>query len=358
MDLLNRVCNQYLDKFVIVFIDDILIYSKSKEDHELEEVHFLGLIVNSNGIHVDPSKIKAMKNWKVPKTSFGIRSFPGLAGYYQRFITNFPKFAKPLTSLTQKNQKIWMCTDAKKLGDCICITTIEDSREELQHARLGARYSVHPGADKTYYDLGDMYWWPCMKKDIASYKALGTRLDMSMAYHLQMDGQSERTIQTLEDMLRACVIDFGVSPWKGVVCFGKKGKLVPRYVGPFEILERIGPVSYRLRLSQELSSVHDTFHVSNLKKCLADANLHVPLEEVKDPVTLISKLDISDPMHLHPKDSNALTVVSIKLKRTENYQVWSCAMLLALKGKNKTDFIDGSCNRSNTDEVQGQGTDI
>ncbi|GJT05117.1 putative reverse transcriptase domain-containing protein [Tanacetum coccineum] len=77
-----------------------------------------------------------------------------------------------------------------------------------------------------------------------------------------------------------------VSPWKGVVRFGKKGKLAPRYVGPFEILERIGPVAYRLRLSEELSGVHDTFHVSNLKKCLADASLHVPLDEIKVDKTL------------------------------------------------------------------------
>ena len=75
-----------------------------------------------------------------------------------------------------------------------------------------------------------------------------------------------------------------VSPWKGVVRFGKKGKLAPRYVGPFEITERIGPVAYRLRLPQELSNVHDTFHVSNLKKCLADQTLHIPLEEIQiDP---------------------------------------------------------------------------
>ncbi|GKE27992.1 hypothetical protein Tco_1443376, partial [Tanacetum coccineum] len=77
-----------------------------------------------------------------------------------------------------------------------------------------------------------------------------------------------------------------VSPWKGVVRFGKKEKLAPRYVGPFEILERIGPVAYRLRLPQEFSGVHDTFHMSNLKKYLADANLHVPLGEVKIDKTL------------------------------------------------------------------------
>ncbi|GJW97736.1 hypothetical protein Tco_0179544 [Tanacetum coccineum] len=73
-----------------------------------------------------------------------------------------------------------------------------------------------------------------------------------------------------------------VTLWKGVVRFGKKGKLAPRYVGPFEILERIGPVAYWLRLSEELSGVHDTFHVSILKKCLADASPHVPLDDIKN----------------------------------------------------------------------------
>ncbi|GKF53977.1 hypothetical protein Tco_0160887 [Tanacetum coccineum] len=77
-----------------------------------------------------------------------------------------------------------------------------------------------------------------------------------------------------------------VSAWKGVVRFGKKGKLAPRYVGPFEILEMIGPIAYRLRLQNELSGVHDTFYVSNLKKCLVDASLHVPLNEIKVDKTL------------------------------------------------------------------------
>ena len=72
-----------------------------------------------------------------------------------------------------------------------------------------------------------------------------------------------------------------VSPWKGVVRFGKKGKLAPRYVGPFKILERVGKVAYKLDLPHELSNVHPTFHVSNLKKCLSDENLHLPLGEVR-----------------------------------------------------------------------------
>lgn len=79
--------------------------------------------------------------------------------------------------------------------------------------------------------------------------------------------------------------------------------------------------------------------------------------EADEPVTLISKLDLSHPLHLHPNDSATLTVVSIKLKGTENYNVWSCAMLLALEGKNKTGFIDGTCTRSHVDEVLGRQWD-
>ncbi|GJV41412.1 hypothetical protein Tco_1419852 [Tanacetum coccineum] len=84
-----------------------------------------------------------------------------------------------------------------------------------------------------------------------------------------------------------------VSPWKGVICFGKKGKLSPRYVGPFKIVDRVGPIANRLRLPKELSSIHDTFYVLNLKKCLADANLQVPLEEimiiVEEPVKIVDR---------------------------------------------------------------------
>ncbi|GJR82908.1 putative reverse transcriptase domain-containing protein [Tanacetum coccineum] len=213
---------------------------------------------------------------------------------------------------------------------------------------------------------------------------------MSTAYHPQTDGQSERTIQTLEDMLRACVIDFGkgwdrhlplvefshnnsyhtsikaapfealyshkcrspvcwaevgdaqltspeiihettekiiqikkciqatrdrqksyadrrhkplefevgdkvmlkVSPWKGVTRFGKRGKLNPRYIGPFKILAKVGMVAYRLELPEHLSRVYSTFHVSNLKKCFSDEPLAIPFNEIQidDKLNFIEEL--------------------------------------------------------------------
>ncbi|GJU46372.1 hypothetical protein Tco_1203638 [Tanacetum coccineum] len=101
-----------------------------------------------------------------------------------------------------------------------------------------------------------------------------------------------------------------VTPWKGVVRFGKKGKLAPRYIGPFEILKRIGPVAYRLRLSEELSGVHDTFHVSNLKKCLADASLHVPLDEIKVDKTLCF---VEEPVDIMDREIKSLKHSKISL---------------------------------------------
>ncbi|GKA49286.1 hypothetical protein Tco_0742359, partial [Tanacetum coccineum] len=91
---------------------------------------------------------------------------------------------------------------------------------------------------------------------------------------------ADKRLEPLEFQVRDRVL-LKVSPWKGVVRFGKKGKLAPRYVGPFEIVERVGPVAYRLKLPQELSCVHDTFHVSNLKKCLAEPDVQVPLDEIE-----------------------------------------------------------------------------
>ncbi|GJW60725.1 putative reverse transcriptase domain-containing protein [Tanacetum coccineum] len=265
------------------------------------------------------------------------------------------------------------------------------------HESYKSKYSIHPGSDKMYQDLKKLYWWPNMKADIATYEkitmdfvsglprtlsgydtiwvivdwltksahflskkktdsmekltqqylkeivcrhgnALGTEVNMSIAYHPEIVGQSERTIQTLEDMLRACVIDFGknwdrhlplvefsynnsyadvrrkpmefsigdmvmlkVSPWKGVIHFGKRGKLSPRYIGPFKIIERIGPVAYKLELPEKIHGIHSTLHVSNLKRCLEDENLIIPLEEIQ----LGDKLHfIEEPIEIMDREVN------------------------------------------------------
>nr|GEV55685.1 putative reverse transcriptase domain-containing protein [Tanacetum cinerariifolium] len=377
--------------------------SKKNRLEDIPKVQFLGHVIDSQGIHVDPAKIESIKDWASPKTPMEIRQFLGLPGYYRRFIEGFSKISKTMTKLTQKGVKFdWgsedfvvycdashkglgavlmqrekrhdlyetKCTvftdhkslqhilDQKELNmrqrhwlkllsnyDCeICyhpgktearkpenikngdvrgmlvknskdpeklrIEKLEprvdgtlclngrswlpcygDLRTVIMHESYKSKYSIHSGSDKMYQDMKRLYWWPNMKADIATYrslqKALGTSLDMSTAYHPETDGQSERTIQTLKDMMRACVIDFGkgwvnhlslvefsynnsyhikqrmqashdqqksyvdlkrkpmefligdrvmikVSPWKGVVCFGKRGKLNPKYVGPFK----------------------------------------------------------------------------------------------------------------------------
>nr|GEZ37317.1 putative reverse transcriptase domain-containing protein [Tanacetum cinerariifolium] len=110
-----------------------------------------------------------------------------------------------------------------------------------------------------------------------------------------------------------------VMPWKGVVRFEKKGELAPRYVGPFEILERIGLVAYRLRLPQELNNVHDTFHVSNLKKCLADANLHVPLDEIKVDKTLRFVKEHVEIMDLEIKKLKRRKIALVKVRWNSKY---------------------------------------
>ncbi|GJS60323.1 putative reverse transcriptase domain-containing protein [Tanacetum coccineum] len=307
MDLMNQVCRLYLDKFLIVLIDDILIYFKTREEHEmhlglvlellkkeklyakfskcefwLQEVQFLMHMINGDGIHVDPSKIEAVKNWKAPRTLSEVRSFLRLAGYYHRFIEDFSKIAKPLTVLTQKTlpdglEDFVVYCDASGLGlgcvlmqrgkviayasrqlkiheknytthdlelgavlfsdyDCeiryhpgkanivadalsrkervnlqssikdrilaaqkeasdefvglqkgldemielkndgalyyldrIWVPLKGDVRTLIMDEAHKSKYSVHPRADKMYYDLRDRYWWPGMKKDIAVY---------------------------------------------------------------------------------------------------------------------------------------------------------------------------------------------
>ncbi|GJX07624.1 putative reverse transcriptase domain-containing protein [Tanacetum coccineum] len=242
----------------------------------------------------------------------------------------------------------------KSVGYGVSMYWIQRIGDFLEHG-----YAVSSLMDTAYWSL-----------EQSLQEALRTNLDMSTAYHPQIDGQSERTIQKLKDMLRACVIDFGsswdrhlpliefsynnsyhasikaaayealygrkcrspslesyvdkrlkplefdvgdmvllkVSPWKGVVRFGKREKLSPRYIRPFKILARVGAVAYKLELPEELRGIHSTFHVLNLKKCLAKG----------DVVVLMDEIQLDDNLHMIEE---LVEVVDIEVKRLKQSQI-------------------------------------
>ncbi|GJT41730.1 putative reverse transcriptase domain-containing protein [Tanacetum coccineum] len=235
MDLMNRVCRPYLDKFMIVFIDDIWIYSRSKAEHEqhlntissllkdpklyakfskcelwLQEVQFFSHVVNAKGIHVDPTNIEPIKKWETSRTPTEICQFLGLAGYYQRFIKDFLKIAKPLIKLTQKAKEfVWKEEQEEafqalknKLCDVPILSLPEGSenfvesldpkvhnlRKVVKDEAHRLRYSIQLGADKMYMDVKEYYWWPRIKRDIALYVGKCLTCDKVKARHQKSSG--------------------------------------------------------------------------------------------------------------------------------------------------------------------------
>ncbi|KAI3797887.1 hypothetical protein L1987_33151 [Smallanthus sonchifolius] len=246
------------------------------------------------------------------------------------FITKLPRTAKG-------NYTIWVIVDRLTKSAHFLPIRETSSSERLAEIFIKEIMSRHGMPLSIASDRDTRFMSRFWKK---FNEAMGTRLNISTAYHPQTDGQSERTIQTLEDMLRACIIDFSgnwdshlplaefsynnsyhttigmppfemlyaakdrqksyadkrrrdlefqvgdmvllkVSPWKGIIRFRKRGKLSPRFVGPFKILARVGQVAYRLDLPVELSGIHPTFHMTHLRKCLADDTAHIPYGEIE-----------------------------------------------------------------------------
>nr|GEY25453.1 putative reverse transcriptase domain-containing protein [Tanacetum cinerariifolium] len=364
MDLMNRVCRPYLDKFVIVFIDDILIYSKTLKEH-MEH-----LSDNDSEICYHLGKENVM------------------ADALSRKERVKPKRVRAMNMAFQSSIKDRILVAQKE-----AVPLKGDVRTLIMNEACKSKYSVYPRADKIYYNLRDRYWWSGMKKYVAKHEGIAmdfvtklprtssgydtievivdrltksahflpTREDYKMdrlakfylneivARHCvpisiisdrdsrftssvrcalfealygrkccspimgaevgegqligyELAQETTKKISQIKDRLkdvRDCQKSYAdkrrkplifivgeyillkVSPWKGVVRFGKKGKLARRFVRPFEIIEKVGPVAYRLDLPEEFVGVHDTFHVSNLKKCLVDPTLQVPLDEIQ-----------------------------------------------------------------------------
>ncbi|GJU38757.1 putative reverse transcriptase domain-containing protein [Tanacetum coccineum] len=374
MDLMNRVCRPYFDKFVIVFKEDTLIYSKTRGEHVehlrlvlellrkeklyakfskcefwLREVQFLGHVINGNGIHVDPSKIEAIKNWKAPRTPFEDKLYnaPVLAlldgpedfvvycdasclglGCVLMQRGKVIAYASGQLKIHEKNYmtydlelgavvfalKIWIhylygtksielfsdydCEIHYHPGKANVVVDALSRKERVKPKRVRAmnmtlqssikdktlaaqkegdvrtlimdeshksKYYVHPGADKMYYDLRDRYWWPGMKKDIAVYAEVGE----GQLIGPELVQETTEKISQIKDRLKA-------ARDRQKSYADKRRKPLEFSIDDYVLL-KCCLVKVWLDLLEELDGVHDTFHVSNHKKCLADPTLQ-PVE--------------------------------------------------------------------------------
>ncbi|GJX84895.1 putative reverse transcriptase domain-containing protein [Tanacetum coccineum] len=395
MDMMNQVCKPYLDKFVIVFIDDILVYSKDEEEHGkhlkiilelLKKERLFSLI--SKPLTKLTQKDKKYEWGKEEEEAFqtlkqklcsalilalpeGTKDFvvycdASLKGYGAVLMQRekLIAYASRQLKVHEENytthdlelrakelnlrQRRWI----ELLSDYDCEIRYHPGKANVMADALSRKERNKPlRSDKMYQDSKLLYWWPNMKADIATYvskcltcakvkaehqKPSGLlqqpeipvwkweRITMDFVSELprtssgspvcwskvgdsQLTGPelihdtTEKIVQIKNHLLtahsrqksyadrRSKPLEFEVgdmvllkvSPWKGVVRFRKRGKLSPCYIGQFKILARVGPVAYTLELPEELKWIHSTFHVSNLKKCLAEGHIVVSMDEIQ-----------------------------------------------------------------------------
>nr|GEU85405.1 putative reverse transcriptase domain-containing protein [Tanacetum cinerariifolium] len=298
--------------------------TNNKQEHEEYLKLILELIKKEQfqGIHVDPAKIESIKDWASPKTATEIRQFLGLAGYYRRFIEGFSKIAKSMTKLTQKKVKFeWgdkQEEDFQVIKQKLCSAPIlalpkgsEDSlftvmlrskvlawsssvrSEDLEALSIWNKvYRVHePQKLTTHLRPEGIEYETTPLAEVRDDQIIGPELIHETTEKIV---QIKKRIQAARDRQKSYAnvsrkplefqvgnrVMLKVSPWKGVVRFGKWGKLNLRYIRHFKVLAKVGTVAYRLELPEQLSRVHSTFYVSNLKKCLSDEPLAISLDEL------------------------------------------------------------------------------
>ncbi|GJW74336.1 putative reverse transcriptase domain-containing protein [Tanacetum coccineum] len=377
MDLMNRVCKPFLDKFMIFFIDDILIYSKNKKEHEehlkaimellkkeelyakfskckfwLPKIQFLKHVIDSQGIHVDPAKgDKQEAAFQLLKQKLCSAPILALPEESEDFIAYCDASIKGLGAVLMQREKViayasrqleiheknYTTHDLELVAvvlnmrqrhwlelltdyDCeiryhpgkanVIVDALTQKLENIKNKDVGGMLvenskdpekfrteKLEPCADGTLCFNGRS-WLPmiwhlrteiCTKAEVGQVQLTGPELVQEPTEKII---QIKQRMQAAHDRQKSYVnlkrkpMEFQVGdkvmlkvlPWKGVIHFGKRGKLNPRYVGLFKVLERVGDVAYKFELPEELSRVHNTFHVSNLKKCHADEPLAVLLD--------------------------------------------------------------------------------
>ncbi|GKC78661.1 hypothetical protein Tco_1129435, partial [Tanacetum coccineum] len=310
------------------------LYAKfSKCEFWLKEVQFLGHVVNLKGRASDPAGYPHVDLARLAVTTGFIENFSKIYKAHhpvdqrtRHFVwgeeqeESFRIYSKeklcnaPVLALPDGPDDFVVYCDASKLDFEARMKLPWASPSPSEWREVGgvrklimdeahtSRYSIHPSA---VLDVPTICLSVCMvalkpsgllqQQEIPEWKwekitmDLVTKLPRSTRWRFRVTlmASSSEGVSYADKRRKPLEFEVGdrvllkVSPWKGVVRFGKKGKLAPRYVGPFEIIERVGPVAYRLKLPQELSYVHNAFHVSNLKKCLAEPDVQVPFDEIK-----------------------------------------------------------------------------
>ncbi|GJV23853.1 reverse transcriptase domain-containing protein [Tanacetum coccineum] len=263
---------------VLELLKEEKLYAKfSKCEFWLQEVQFLRHVINGGGIHVDPSKIEAGEEEE------------------NAFQTLKDKLCNALVlALPDGPEYFVVYCDAFGLG-LGGVLMQRGKSKEIEHAsRWIELFSDYDYEIRYHPDKANVVADALSRKERVKPKRVRA-INMTLQSSIKIKDRlkATRDCQKSYDDKRRKPLEFSVgdyvkvSPWKGVVCFEKKGKLVPRFVGPFKIIEKVGPVAYRLDLPEEFNGVQDMFHVSNLKKCLADPTLQVPLDEIRVDAKLI-----------------------------------------------------------------------